>query len=205
MESFQSRLDWGLQSYSPSSCAAIQKLSTCDRRLGSCGCQAAGPVQTESSTGSAGSNRIRYHAHVCVQASNFDSQGALQLQVKGTNIQENEYVKMGAYHTIELEPNRQSSPGMHSYGTVWCWKGIEQALHPAFSADAGWACGDAGRVGSIVRLPRLCEEQRSCDYMFQQAVKTDNKLLLENRFKILAGTPSSDIQYALKEALCTQQ
>nr|ACM09723.1 pelota homolog [Salmo salar] len=54
-------------------------------------------VQTESSTGSVGSSRVRTTLCVCVDTIDFDSQ-ACQLRVKGTNIQENQYVKMGAYH-----------------------------------------------------------------------------------------------------------
>uniref|UniRef100_A0A673KL60 Protein pelota homolog n=1 Tax=Sinocyclocheilus rhinocerous TaxID=307959 RepID=A0A673KL60_9TELE len=63
-------------------------------------------VQTESSTGSVGSSRVRTTLTLCVETIDFDSQ-ACQLRVKGTNIQENQYVKMGAYHTIELELNRK--------------------------------------------------------------------------------------------------
>uniref|UniRef100_A0A668ARN1 Protein pelota homolog n=1 Tax=Myripristis murdjan TaxID=586833 RepID=A0A668ARN1_9TELE len=63
-------------------------------------------VQTESSTGSVGSSRVRTTLTLCVETIDFDSQ-ACQLRVKGTNIEENQYVKMGAYHTIELELNRK--------------------------------------------------------------------------------------------------
>ncbi|XP_053550131.1 protein pelota homolog [Bombina bombina] len=63
-------------------------------------------VQTESATGSVGSNRIRTTLTICVENIDFDSQ-ACQLRVKGINIQENQHVKMGAYHTIELELNRK--------------------------------------------------------------------------------------------------
>uniref|UniRef100_A0AAY3ZT66 Protein pelota homolog n=1 Tax=Denticeps clupeoides TaxID=299321 RepID=A0AAY3ZT66_9TELE len=49
-------------------------------------------VQTESSTGSVGSSRVRTTLTLCVETIDFDSQ-ACQLRVKGTNIQENQYVK----------------------------------------------------------------------------------------------------------------
>uniref|UniRef100_A0A8D3E5G3 Protein pelota homolog n=1 Tax=Scophthalmus maximus TaxID=52904 RepID=A0A8D3E5G3_SCOMX len=57
-------------------------------------------VQTESTTGSVGSSRVRTTLTLCVETIDFDSQ-ACQLRVKGTNLEENQYVKMGAYHTIE--------------------------------------------------------------------------------------------------------
>uniref|UniRef100_A0AAR2K0X7 Protein pelota homolog n=1 Tax=Pygocentrus nattereri TaxID=42514 RepID=A0AAR2K0X7_PYGNA len=50
-------------------------------------------VQTESSTGSVGSSRVRTTLTLCVETIDFDSQ-ACQLRVKGTNIQENQYVKV---------------------------------------------------------------------------------------------------------------
>uniref|UniRef100_A0A665WYP3 Protein pelota homolog n=1 Tax=Echeneis naucrates TaxID=173247 RepID=A0A665WYP3_ECHNA len=58
-------------------------------------------VQTESTTGSVGSSRVRTTLTICVETIDFDTQ-ACQLRVKGTNIEENQYVKMGAYHTIDL-------------------------------------------------------------------------------------------------------
>ncbi|GIX99495.1 protein pelota [Caerostris extrusa] len=63
-------------------------------------------VTTESATGSTGSNRIRTTLTVRVEDIDFDTQ-ACMLRVKGRNIQENQYVKMGAYHTLDLELNRK--------------------------------------------------------------------------------------------------
>ncbi|XP_039565922.1 protein pelota homolog [Passer montanus] len=212
-------------------------------------------VQTESSTGSVGSNRIRTTLTLCVETIDFDSQ-ACQLRVKGTNIQENEYVKMGAYHTIELEPNRQFTLAKKQWDSVVLER-IEQACDPAWSADVAAVVMQEGlahvclvtpsmtltRAKVEVNIPRKrkgnCSQhdralerfyeqvvqaiqrhinfevvkcvlvaspgfvrEQFCDYMFQQAVKTDNKLLLENRSKFLQVHSSSGHKYALKEALC---
>uniref|UniRef100_A0ABI7XVB6 Protein pelota homolog n=1 Tax=Felis catus TaxID=9685 RepID=A0ABI7XVB6_FELCA len=195
-------------------------------------------VQTESSTGSVGSNRVRTTLTLCVEAIDFDSQ-ACQLRVKGTNIQENEYVKMGAYHTIELEPNRQFTLAKKQWDSVVLER-IEQACDPAWSADVAAVVMQEGlahiclvtpsmtltRAKVEVNIPRKrkgnCSQhdralerfyeqvvqgiqrhinfdvvkcilvaspgfvrEQFCDYMFQQAVKTDNKVLLENRSKFL--------------------
>uniref|UniRef100_A0A672KCE3 Protein pelota homolog n=1 Tax=Sinocyclocheilus grahami TaxID=75366 RepID=A0A672KCE3_SINGR len=59
----------------------------------------AGKVQTESSTGSVGSSRVRTTLTLCVATIDFDSQ-ACQLRVKGTNIQENQYVKVRVHQDI---------------------------------------------------------------------------------------------------------
>lgn len=99
-------------------------------------------VQTESSTGSVGSNRVRTTLTLCVEAIDFDSQ-ACQLRVKGTNIQENEYVKMGAYHTIELEPNRQFTLAKNS-GTVWFWSASSKPVtQPGAPMWRLWLCRKA--------------------------------------------------------------
>lgn len=50
-------------------------------------------VQTESATGSVGSSRVRTTLTLCVETIDFDSQ-ACQLRVKGTNLEENQYVKV---------------------------------------------------------------------------------------------------------------
>jgi len=50
-------------------------------------------VQTESSTGSTSSNKVRTVLTVTVEAIDFDTQACV-LRVKGRNIQENQYVKV---------------------------------------------------------------------------------------------------------------
>ncbi len=59
-------------------------------------------VQTESSTGSVGSSRVRTTLTLCVETIDFDSQ-ACRLRVKGTNIQENQYVKVRVHLEFFLE------------------------------------------------------------------------------------------------------
>ncbi|GBC05123.1 hypothetical protein RclHR1_06050001 [Rhizophagus clarus] len=62
-------------------------------------------VQNESSTGTVESQRVRMTLTITVDNVDFDPQGGL-LRIKGRIISENNYAKMGAYHTIELELNR---------------------------------------------------------------------------------------------------
>ncbi|XP_077350178.1 protein pelota homolog isoform X1 [Lithobates pipiens] len=90
-------------------------------------------VQTESATGSVGSTRVRTTLTIRIETIDFDSQ-VCQLRVKGTNIQENQYVKMGAYHTIELEPNRKFTLAKKQWDSIVLER-IEQACDPALSAD----------------------------------------------------------------------
>ncbi|CAG8618543.1 3995_t:CDS:10 [Paraglomus brasilianum] len=62
-------------------------------------------VQNESATGSVESHRVRTTLTITVETIDFDSQAGI-LRIKGRNIVENKYVKLNAYHTIDLELNR---------------------------------------------------------------------------------------------------
>ncbi|KAL7749338.1 Translation factor pelota [Sorochytrium milnesiophthora] len=65
-------------------------------------------VQSESSTGSVDSQRMRITLTVEVESVDYDTQAAT-VSVKGRNTSENKYVKMGAYHTMDLELNNKLS------------------------------------------------------------------------------------------------
>uniref|UniRef100_A0A8C1QQ90 Protein pelota homolog n=2 Tax=Cyprinus carpio TaxID=7962 RepID=A0A8C1QQ90_CYPCA len=110
-------------------------------------------VQTESSTGSVGSSRVRTTLTLCVETIDFDSQ-ACQLRVKGTNIQENQYVKMGAYHTIELELNRKFTLAKKAWDSVVLDR-IEQACDPAQKADVAAVVMQEGLANLVLVTPAM--------------------------------------------------
>ncbi|KAI9094654.1 hypothetical protein DFS34DRAFT_628608 [Phlyctochytrium arcticum] len=62
-------------------------------------------VVSESATGSTDKSTVRTVLTIRVAEVEFDTQ-ACMLRVAGRNIVENKFVKMGAYHTIDLELNR---------------------------------------------------------------------------------------------------
>ncbi len=90
-------------------------------------------VTTEGSTGSTKSNKIRLTLTVTVESIDFDTQ-ACKLRVKGRNIEENEHVKLGAYHTLDLEPNRKFTLTKTEWDTVSLER-VELATDPSKSAD----------------------------------------------------------------------
>lgn len=65
-------------------------------------------VTTESSTGSSTSKRVQTTLTLRVTSLDFDPQAA-QLHVSGTVAEENEFVKRGSYHTLDLELQRNFS------------------------------------------------------------------------------------------------
>ncbi|XP_056894282.1 protein pelota homolog isoform X2 [Takifugu flavidus] len=211
-------------------------------------------VQTESSTGSVGSSRVRTTLTLCVETVDFDSQ-ACQLRVKGTNIEENQYVKMGAYHTIELELNRKFTLAKKSWDSILLDR-IEQACDPTQKADVAAVVMQEGLANVMLVTPAMTllrakvevtiprKRRGSCtqhdkaldrfyeavmqailrhinfdvikcilvgspgfvkdqfiSYLFKEAVRQDNKVLLENRPKFMMVHSSSGHKYSLKEIL----
>ncbi|CAH1102581.1 unnamed protein product [Psylliodes chrysocephalus] len=211
-------------------------------------------VQTESSTGSSTSNRVRTTLTITVESIDFDTQ-ACMLRLKGRNVEENQYVKMGAYHTLHLELNRKFTLKKHEWDSVSLER-IDMACDPTKLADVAAVVMQEGlahvclilssmtivrakidvtiprkRKGfvqqhekglvkfydqvmqailrhidfSIVKCVLLASpgfvKDQFYEHMFQTAVKTDNKLLLENKSKFKLIHSSSGFKHSLKEVL----
>ncbi|CAB3993568.1 pelota homolog [Paramuricea clavata] len=92
-------------------------------------------VQTESSTGSVSSNKVRTMLTIQVEGVEYDTQACV-LRIKGRNVQENQYVKMGAYHTIDLELNRKFTLSKDHWDFV-ALERIDLACDPTQHADVG--------------------------------------------------------------------
>ncbi|XP_045491279.1 protein pelota [Colias croceus] len=211
-------------------------------------------VQNESSTGSSTSSRVRTTLTISVENIDFDTQACV-LRLKGRNIVENQYVKMGAYHTLDLEQNRKFHLKKLQWDSISLER-VDMACDPATSADVAAVVMQEGlahvclitssmtlvrskidvtiprkRKGFvqqhekglakfyeavmqgilrhidfsvvkciIVASPGFVKDQ-FYDYMMQQAVKTDNKLLIENKSKFLLVKASSGFKHSLKEVL----
>jgi len=90
-------------------------------------------VVTETSTGSRDSKKVRLTLTLDVEDIEYDNEGC-RLRVKGRNIEENEYVKLGAYHTIDIEPNRKFTLAKTEWDTV-ALERVEVATDPSKTAD----------------------------------------------------------------------
>ena len=51
------------------------------------------------------SERVKVKLTLMVESVEYDADVS-QIRARGQNVEENEHVKLGAYHTLELEPNR---------------------------------------------------------------------------------------------------
>ncbi|XP_046390003.1 protein pelota [Ischnura elegans] len=211
-------------------------------------------VQTESATGSSTSNRVRTTLTITVETIDFDTP-ACMLRLKGRNVEENQYVKMGAYHTLDLEVNRKFTLMKPEWDSVSLDR-VEMACDPTQHADLGAVVMQEGlahiclitasmtivrakidqsiprkRKGNVQQhekgLQRYFEsvmqgilrhinfdivkcvliaspgfvKDQFFEYMFNQAIKTDNKTLLENKGKFLLVHSSSGFKHSLREVL----
>ncbi|XP_061712476.1 protein pelota [Cydia pomonella] len=211
-------------------------------------------VQTESSTGSSTSNRVRTTLTINVETIDFDTQACV-LRLKGRNVVENQYVKMGAYHTLDLELNRKFNLQKALWDSV-ALERVEMACDPAANADVAAVVMQEGlahvclitpsmtlvRSKIDVTIPRKRKgfvqqhekglnkfydavmqgilrhidfsivkcviiaspgfvKDQFFEYMMQQAIKTDNKLLIDNKGKFLLVKASSGFKHSLKEVL----
>uniref|UniRef100_A0A2I9LPF4 Protein pelota homolog n=1 Tax=Centruroides hentzi TaxID=88313 RepID=A0A2I9LPF4_9SCOR len=211
-------------------------------------------VTTESATGSTGSNRVRTTLTIAIENIDFDTQACV-LRVKGRNIVENQYVKMGAYHTLDLELNRKFTLAKSCWDSIALDR-IDMACDPAQHADLAAVIMHEGlahiclvtssmtliRAKIDVNIPRKRKGQcaqhdkglqkffesvmqgilrhvnfdivkcvllaspgfvkdQFYEYMFAQAVKLDQKVLLENKSKFVLMHSSSGFKHSLKEIL----
>lgn len=211
-------------------------------------------VQTESATGSVSVNKVRTMLTIKIEAIDFDTLGCV-LRVRGRNITENQYVKMGAYHTLDLELNRKFTLGKLEWDSVSLER-IEMACDPTKHADLAAVVMQEGlahlclitpnmtlvRAKVETNIPRkrkgMCQQHdkgltkfydqiiqailrhvsfdivkcvliaspgfvkdQFSEYMFQQALKLDYKILLDNKSKFVLVHSSSGFKHSLNEVL----
>ena len=211
-------------------------------------------VQTESATGSSNSYRVRTVLTICVENIDFDTQACV-LRLKGRNVEENKYVKTGAYHTLDVEQNRKFTIIKAKWDSVSLER-VDTACDATQHADVAAVVMQEGiahiclitsnmtivrakidqviprkRKGNISQhekgLTRFYEnimqgilrhinfdivkcvilaspgfvKDQYMDYMIEQAVKSDNKVILENKSKFLLVHASSGFKHSLKEVL----
>ncbi|KAL1915550.1 uncharacterized protein VTP21DRAFT_6674 [Calcarisporiella thermophila] len=211
-------------------------------------------VQSESSTGSVNSQRIRLTLTISVEEIDFDAQSRL-LRINGRNVVENQYVKLGMYHTIDLELHRNFTLLKPEWDTI-ALERVEEACDITKQADVAAIVAQEGlanlvlltqhmtivrqrievpiprkRKGSVTNyekgLQRFYEQiyqailrhinfdivkgviiaspgfvkDQLYQYIFAEAVRTDNKLLLENKSKFLLIHCSSGHKHSLQEVM----
>jgi protein pelota len=90
-------------------------------------------VSKESSTGSVTSNKVRMNLTIEVTKVEFD-RDTLQVRISGPNRAESEHVRMGAFHTLTLELDRQFSIEKLCWDQIYLDR-IEEACNPEKGAE----------------------------------------------------------------------
>lgn len=90
-------------------------------------------VSKESSTGSVTSSKVRMNLTIEVTKLEFDKD-TLQVRISGPNSAENQHVKMGAFHTLTLELDRQFTIEKICWDQIYLDR-IDEACHPEREAE----------------------------------------------------------------------
>ena len=90
-------------------------------------------VTTESATGTTASNKVRTTLTLQVENIEYDTQACV-LRVKGRNVVENDYVKIGQYHTLDIEVNKKCTLYKKKWDSI-ALERIDMAIDPSNKAD----------------------------------------------------------------------
>eukprot|EP00871_Galdieria_phlegrea_P004097 jgi/Galph1/4689/GphlegSOOS_G3330.1 len=90
-------------------------------------------VQKELSSGTTESERMRLFLTIQVESLDFDAE-CCELRISGKNVLEEEHVKLGAHHTIVLEPHRAISIGKEKWDDLSLQQ-IKEACDPSLTAE----------------------------------------------------------------------
>jgi len=210
-------------------------------------------VVKESATGSTSSNKVRLNLTIEVERVEFDSDHC-SIRLGGRNVEENQHVKMGAYHTLDLELNRAFTLSKPCWDAIFMER-LDTATDPTKTAELAAVVCQAGlahlclvtahltlvraRVEMTIPRKRAGNDQhdkalrrfyeaiyqallRHVDfdiikcvllaspgfvkddfftYMNNEAVRRDDKVLMENRAKFVLCHASSGHKHALEEVL----
>ncbi|KAF8948641.1 hypothetical protein BGZ47_003575 [Haplosporangium gracile] len=211
-------------------------------------------IQSESSTGSVDSQRIRLTLSISVDNVDFDTQVGM-LRISGRVIVENPHVKLGTFHTIDLEMNRSFTLIKPEWDVI-ALERVQEACDITKKADVAAVVCQEGlanvclltssmtiirqhidcpvprkRKGSVTNyekgLKRFFEQifqailrhidfdivkcvilgspgfvrEQLYEYIFAEAVRTDNKTIMQNRSKFIVVHTSTGHKQALQEVM----
>ncbi|KAG0232319.1 hypothetical protein BGW41_001894 [Actinomortierella wolfii] len=211
-------------------------------------------IQSESSTGSVESQRIRLTLSISIDNVDFDTQVGM-LRISGRVIVENPHVKLGTFHTIELELNRQFTLIKPEWDVI-ALERVQEACDITKKADVAAVVCQEGlaniclvtssmtiirqhidcpvprkRKGSVTNyekgMKRFFEQiyqavvrhidfdivkcviigspgfvrEQVYEFIFAEAVRTDNKVLLQNKSKFILVHTSTGHKQALQEVM----
>ncbi|RQM19566.1 hypothetical protein B5M09_011418 [Aphanomyces astaci] len=187
-------------------------------------------VVKEGATGSTSSQRMRMSLALEIDKIDFDPAKCL-LRIKGVNVEENPHVRMGASHTTDLELNKDFTLKKNCWDLMsierieTACNVAKQADVAAVVMQTGLAhlClitghmtvirakiessiprkrpGNTSHAKGVERFYDNIVQDDFFKYMLEYAVRTDDKVLLENKARFILVHASSGHKHALDEVL----
>jgi protein pelota len=108
---------------------------------------------TRDSGAGGDSERVKLKLTVAVEGVDYDGEGGV-IRLKGRNLTESEHVRLGAYHSLELEPGRAFELGKDVWDALDAAR-LQEACDPAAGADLAALLITEG-------LATLCLVGRTC-------------------------------------------
>ncbi|KAJ3681205.1 hypothetical protein LUZ60_015694 [Juncus effusus] len=90
-------------------------------------------VLRDTASGSRDSERMKLNLEIKVEAVEYDNEGSV-LRIRGKNLTVNDYVKIGQYHTLEIEPQRPFVLRKNVWDSI-ALDILTQSCDPTASAD----------------------------------------------------------------------
>lgn len=132
-------------------------------------------VQQETSTGSSSSERVRMT--ICIEVKSFEYDSTvIMMRVTGRVATENKYVRVGAFHTLELQPHRAFSIEKEHWDSMHMER-LQLAINPAADADLGAVMMQEG-LAHVLMVSRSLTLTRS---RIEVAIPRKGKNALYNR------------------------
>jgi protein pelota len=210
-------------------------------------------IQNESNTGTVTSERVKLTLTLAVEVITFDAT-TCELHLKGKNITENEHVKLGAYHTLDIELNKKFTLVKEFWDTI-ALERLAEACDASASAEIAAVLLQEGlchiflltksltitrarieanvprkRAGSSNRDKALIKffdavvgaltrhinfsivkvvligspafvKETFLKHMLEDAVRRNDRLIIENKSKFVLCKASSAHRHALREAM----
>ncbi|XP_018027579.1 protein pelota [Hyalella azteca] len=157
-------------------------------------------VQQETATGSTNNaRRVKTTIRLQVETTDFDA-SACKLRVKGRNVQESDFIKMGGYHTLDVEPNRKFTVYKNEWDSITIER-IENACDPTKHAELAAITIQEGLAYVCLITSAMTVERSKIDVNIPKKGKADDSQRKKNFLKFYEQIAASVYRHLNFEVL----
>jgi len=121
-------------------------------------------ITHETKTGSVSKERVRMILRLSIERVEFDAEQG-SLRITGKNVKENDYVKLGQYHTLSIEVNHPFLIYKLCWDSIYLSR-IQEAVDPSAKAE----------IAAIVMHEGLCHICLVSPFMTQTRCRIERRL-----------------------------